>query len=169
MKRTLLFSLFLIFACASFGADTEVAVADEAEVEEMTPEEIAEAIAEMDGLVVQRPDESYMQIVLVENHFVFNFFSQKLKPVDPDVDRVSIRISRHQPRQRTQITVAIPTEGIQGLRAPLVIRAPYVFRANMSLMRDGIDDPVEFYIAIIPQDLTAEEPIHEFESEESGS
>lgn len=169
MKRILLSSLFLIFACTSLGAEAEMAVADAAEVEELTAEEIAAAIAEMEGLVVNRPDETYMQIVLVEARFVFNFFDEQLKPVAPDVDRISVRISRRQPRQRTQITVAIPTEGILGLRAPLAMKGPYVFRANLSLMRDGIEDPVEFYIAIIPQDLTVDEPMTEFDSAPSSS
>lgn len=169
MKNFLLTGLLLVLTCASFGTEAEVAVTDVVEVEELTPEQIADAIAEMEGLVVQRPDGAYMQIVLVEARFVFNFFDEKLNPVDPDVDRISIRISRRQPRQRTQITVAIPTEGIRGLRAPLAIRGPFVFRANISLMRDGIEDPVEFYVAIIPDDLTVTEPITTFESEASGN
>lgn len=169
MKSVLLSSLVLIFACASFAVDTDEAVGGEAEVVELTPEEIAKAIAEMEGLVVQRPDESYMQIILVEARFVFNFFDQKLNPVDPDVDRISIRISRRQPSQKTQLTVAVPYEGIRGLRAPLAIKGPFVFRANMSLMRDGIEDPVEFYVAIIPRDLTVDEPMKEFESDGTGT
>lgn len=169
MKNFLLSSLLLVFACASFGAEAGVVATDVAEVEELTPEQIADAIAEMDGLVVQRPDETYMQIVLVEARFVFNFFDEKLKPVDPDVDRVSIKISRRQPRQRVQRTIAIPTDGIRGLRAPLAIRGPFVFRANMSLMRDGIEDPVEYYVAIVPRDLTVGEPVTVFDSEATGN
>ena len=169
MKNFLLSSLLLVFTCASFGAETEVAVTDLAEIEEPTAEEIADAIAEMEGLVVKRPAETYMQVVLVEARFVFNFFDEKLKPVDPDVDRITVRIKRRQPRQRVQRTVAIPTEGIRGLRAPLAIKAPYVFQANVSLMRDGIEDPVEFYIVIVPQDLAVDEPITAFEGEESGN
>jgi hypothetical protein len=168
MKSILLSSLILIFACVVHGAAVEAPAVEEAAVE-MTPEEIEAAIAAMDGLVVERPDGTYMQIVLVESRFVFNFFDEKLNPVDPDVDRITVRISRRQPRQRTQLTVAVPTEGIRGLRAPLAIKGPYVFRANMSLMRDGIEDPVEFYVAIIPQDLTVDEPKKAFDSDGSSA
>ena len=169
MKSTLLSSLILVFACVAHGTAVEAPTANASEIVEMTPEEIEAAIAEMDGLVVERPDGTYMQIVLVEARFVFNFFDEQLNPVDPDVDRISVRISRRQPRQRTQLTVAVPTEGIRGLRAPLAIKGPYVFRANMSLMRDGIEDPVEFYVAIIPQDLTVDEPKKAFDSDGSSA
>ena len=145
MKNFLLSSLLLVFACASFG--------------EETPE------VEFEGVLIQRPDGSFMEFVLVENKINCRFFNAEKQPIDPDVDRVSIRMQRRQPRVRNVYAVAIPHEGGKGLRAPIFIEKPQIFQANLSLLRDGSDDAVEFYYFLYPDALSAAEPITVFQSE----
>jgi hypothetical protein len=153
MKNLLLSSLLLVLTCALFGAETEVAETEEAAIE---------------GVLIQRPDGSFMEFVLVENKINCRFYNADKQPIDPDVDRVAARIQRTQPRVRKVFTVAIPNQGVEGFRAPVFIQPPHIFRAYLSLMREGIDDPVEFYFVQYPQDLTATEPITIYESEETG-
>ena len=145
MKNFLLSSLLLVFTWSTFG--------------EETPE------VELEGVLIQRPDGNFMKFLLKGNQIYCNFFDAEMKPVDPDVDRVAVRVERTQPRVRKQFAVAIPYEGVKGLRAPVFIQPPHIFRAYLSLMREGIDDPVEFYFVQYPMDLTATEPVTVFESE----
>ena len=66
MKNFLLSSLLLVLTCASFGAQTEVAVNDVVETEESKSKRLKAEKAEMEGLLIQRPDGTFMQVVLVE-------------------------------------------------------------------------------------------------------
>ena len=148
MKNLLLSSLLLVLTSASFGEEAPT--------------------AKLEGVLIERPDGTFMQFVIQENLVFCNFLDAEKKPIDPDVDRVAARIQRTQPRVRKVFTVAVPYQGVEGFRAPVFIQPPHIFRAYLSLMREGIDDPVEFYFVQYPQDLTATEPITIYESEETG-
>jgi len=145
MKTFLLSSLFFALTFVSFG------------------EEVDEAVIE--GVLIERPDGSFLEFLLVESKIQCNFYNEKKSPIDPDVDRIAVRMERTQPRVRKVLAVAVPEAGEPGLRSPIFVQLPHLFRAYLSLMRDGIDDPVEFYLIYYPQDLTASEPIKIFEPE----
>jgi hypothetical protein len=169
MKNFLLSSLLLVFTCASFGTETEVAETEVTETEvaetEVTETEVTETEeVEMEGVLIERPDGSFMQFTLFENKFHCNFFSSKMEPIDPDVDRVAIRYVRLSSYDN-RFAVAIPYEGGRGLKAPIFIRPPHILRVYLSVMRDGIKDPVEFYIVFYPQDTEATEPITIYEGD----
>jgi hypothetical protein len=158
MKNFLLSSLLLVLTCASYGAEPEVPETEAVEVE----------AAEIQGVLIERPDGRFMEFVLVENKIVCNFFDSKMQAIDPDVDRVAVRMQRRQPRVRNVFAVAIPFDGMKGLRAPIFIESPQLFMAYLSLMREGIKDPVEFYLIDYPDDLNAAEPIKIFDGEDPG-
>ncbi len=143
MKTFLISSLFFALTFASFG------------------EEDVEAAIE--GVLIERPDGSFLEFLLVENKIQCNFYNEKKSPIDPDVDRIAVRMERTQPRVRKVFAVAVPQAGEPGLQSPIFVQLPHLFRAYLSLMRDGIDDPVEFYVVYYPQDLTAAEPVKIFE------
>jgi len=146
MKIFLLSSLLFVFAASAFGEETQE--------------------VELDGVLIERPDGGFLQFTLENNRIHFYFFDAEKKKIDPDVDRISVRIDRTQPRQRRQVVIAIPYEGVRGLRAPLFIQPPHIFRAYMSLLRDGSEDAVEFYVVHYPRDTTVDDPITVYEAEE---
>ena len=119
----------------------------------------------MEGVLIERPDGSFAKFVFQEGLAYCYFFDAEKKPIDPDIDRVAIRIERRQPSIKTVMAVAISCEGMKGLRAPKFIKKPLIFRVNLSFMREGIDDPVEFYLFRYPDAMIAAESVTIFESE----
>jgi hypothetical protein len=153
MKNFLLSSLLLVLTCASFGAEPEV------------PETEA---AEIQGVLIQRPDGSFLEFRVMDPGNKINcfFYDAKKKPIPPDVDRIAIRLLRNVPKMENQFMVAIPTSGLEGLGSPHFVQRPHIFRAFLSLMREGAKDPVEFYLVQYPDDLNATDPITVFESQD---
>lgn len=90
-----------------------------------------------------------MEFVLAENKIGYRFFNAQKQLIDPDIDRVSTRIKRLRPKAESFVTVAIPYEGVKGLRAPKYMQKPKIFQMNLSLMRDGSDEAVEFFFPAI--------------------
>lgn len=101
-----------------------------------------------EGVMIERETGGLLQLVIETNHIIFHFFDDRLNPLPADVDRITVRI--HAPSTRQRFTVAIPYEGVDGLRAPLVIRPPHIFTGYLALMRDGSDEPVETYVVDYP-------------------
>ena len=99
---------------------------------------------ELGGVVIDRPDGGKLQMVMEDNRIHFYFFDAELKQIAPDVDRISVRIRSNRDKER--FTVAIPFEGMNGLRAPFFVNPPHIFIGYLTLMRDGEDDPVETYV-----------------------
>jgi len=162
MKNFLLSSLLLVLTCASFGAEPEVPETEAAEVE------AAEIAAEIQGVLIQRPDGSFLEFRVMDPGNKINcfFYDAKKKPIPPDVDRIAIRLLRNVPKMENQFMVAIPTSGLEGLGSPHFVQRPHIFRAFLSLMREGAKDPVEFYLVQYPDDLNATDPITVFESQD---
>ena len=107
-------------------------------------------VAEADkrGVLIEREFGGVLQLVIETNHVVFRFFDDQMNPLPADVDRITVRLqSAH---QNQKFTVAIPYEGIDGLRAPLVIRPPHIFRGYLALMRGSGDVPAETYTVEYP-------------------
>jgi len=104
--------------------------------------------AALDGVLIERETGGVLQFVLEGNRVCFHFFDDQMNPLPPDVDRITVRLQSSTEQQR--FTVAIPYEGVDGLRAPLFIRPPHIFIAHLALMRDGSDQPIETYVADYP-------------------
>lgn len=100
------------------------------------------------GVMIERENGGLLQLVMETNHIIFHFFDDHMNPLPADVDRITVRIHSREESQR--FTVAIPYEGVDGLRAPLVIRPPHLFRGYLALMRNGGDEPVETYVVEYP-------------------
>ncbi len=106
--------------------------------------------AKLDGVLIERDDGGILQLVIESNHVIFHFFDEQLNPLPADVDRITVRITFSQDSQR--FTVAIPYEGIYGLRAPVYMRPPHIFKSYLALMRNGSDEPVEAYVVGYPEE-----------------
>lgn len=104
--------------------------------------------AESGGVMIERANGGVLQLVIETNHIIFHFFDDHMNQLPPDVDRITVRI--HTPATPQRFTVAIPYEGVNGLRAPLVIRPPHIFTGYLALMRNGSDEPVETFIVDYP-------------------
>jgi hypothetical protein len=104
--------------------------------------------ADKRGVLIEREFGGVLQLAIETNHMVFRFFDDQMNPLPADVDRITVRV--HRSNQSQKFTVAIPYEGIDGLRAPLVIRPPHVFRGYLALMRGSGDVPVETYTVEYP-------------------
>ncbi|MEZ5275344.1 MAG: hypothetical protein R3F07_03055 [Opitutaceae bacterium] len=124
MKKLLAFSLLFFLSLAS------------AESEDPVPE--------LGGTLIKRPDDTFLQLLMEGNRIHIYFFDKEKKPISPDVDRITIRI--RSVRDKPRFTVAVPFEGINGLRAPFFVKPPHIFIAYLNLMRDGVEEPIETYV-----------------------
>lgn len=104
--------------------------------------------ADPEGVMIERKDGGMLQLVIETNHIIFRFFDDHMNRLPADVDRITVRIQKLSEKQR--FTVAIPYEGVDGLRAPLVIRPPHIFKGYLALMRNGSDEPVATYVVDYP-------------------
>ena len=153
MKNLLLSCIFFVLICAAFGTESEEVELESAKLEDL------------EGVVVERPNGSFMQLVFQDNKAHCYFFDAELKPIDPDVDMVNLLIFRRQPKAEREFTVAVPYEGVRGLRAPRYIRPPRIFRMNVSLLLEDVEEAVEYYVIYYPDDESAEEPIKTYGNE----
>ncbi len=103
---------------------------------------------ELCGVLIEREYGGVLQLALDTNHIIFHFFDDQMNPLPPDVDRITVRLQSSTEKQR--FTVAIPYEGVNGLRAPLFIRPPHIFTFRLALMRNGSDQPIETYVVDYP-------------------
>lgn len=102
------------------------------------------------GVLIEREDGGVLQLVIESNRVIFHFYDDAMNPLPADVDRITVRIRSSQKSQR--FTVAIPYDGIAGLRAPLVMRPPHIFKGYLALMRNGGDEPIETYVVEYPEE-----------------
>lgn len=124
MKKLLAFSLLFFMSLVS--AETE------------------DPVPELGGTLIKRPDDTFLQLMMEGNRIHIYFFDKEKKPIPPDVDRITIRIRSI--RDKPRFTVAVPFEGINGLRAPFFVKPPHIFFAYLNLMRNGVEDPIETYV-----------------------
>lgn len=155
MKNLLLSSLLLVLPWCAFSEEATTTVSEAVELEDL------------EGVVIERPNGSFMQLVFVENKAHCYFFNADLVPMAPDVDMVNLLIFRQQPKAEREFTVAVPFEGQPGLRAPRYIRPPRIFRMNVSLLLKEVEEAVEYYVVYYPTDKNAEEPIKVYPKGES--
>ena len=87
--------------------------------------------------------KGFMGIQLVNSTFKLSFYDEKKKPTAPDVTRAVLRWKvNYQPNDER--TVLNP-DGKTSLVSPQVVRPPYTFKLNMTLIKgDGDDAPTEF-------------------------
>jgi hypothetical protein len=111
---------------------------------------------ELAGTLIQRPNGTFLQMVMEGNRFHFYFFDAEKKPMAPDVDRISVRM--RSVRDKPRFTVAVPFEGINGLRAPYFVTPPHIFIAYLNLMRDGVEDPVETHVVNVGNAPATQDP-----------
>ena len=125
----------------------------------------AESETESDSVLIHRPDGRFMDFKFEDGKAFVRFFDSDKKLIDPDVDRVSIRIRRRQPKNEFIVIMAVPFEGLTGLSAPNFVRAPLIFQVNLVLLQDDIEEPIEVYVFRYPDAMTAAERIEIFEGD----
>ena len=128
-------TLFALFASLASGIRAaEAAATDDAAA-------AAEAEPELEGVVVERPDGTFMTVTMDGTRALLSFFDAKKKPIAPVVERafVKFRLSGRRPENRTLLPDA---EGMS-LTHGRPLRPPFVFRAFITLVHEDGDAEVD--------------------------
>lgn len=131
MRWITLFALVASSAVFLSGADP-VAPAAAAEA-------VAEPEPELEGVVVPRGD-GFMTVTMDGPRVVLRFFDAKKKAIAPDVHHaiVKFKMSGRRPQNRTLLLGA---DGMS-LTHGRMLRAPYIFKAFVSLVKDASAETV---------------------------
>lgn len=92
-------------------------------------------LPELEGVVVERPDGTFMTVTMEGPRVVLRFFDAKHQPIAPDVQRafVKFRLSGRRPQNRT----LLPGDDGVSLTHGRVLRPPFVFHAYITLVKEA--------------------------------
>ena len=101
-------------------------------------------IGKIEGIEIPH-GKGFMGIQLVNSTFKLSFYDEKKKPIPPDVTRAVLRWKvNYQP---TDERAVLNPSGATALGSPQVIRPPYTFKLNMTLIKgEGDDAATEFMV-----------------------
>ena len=128
-------TLFALFASLASGVRAaEAAATDDAAA-------TAEVEPVLEGVVVERPDGTFMTLTMEGPRAVLRFFDAEKKPIGPVVERafVKFRLSGRRPENRTLLPDA---EGM-ALTHGRPLRPPFVFLAFITLVHEDGDAEVD--------------------------
>jgi len=99
----------------------------------------------IDGIVINRPDGTFLGLTLVDGRFKLTFYSKQKKPQRVDVVRASARWPNlHGPGQNR--AVLNPAGDGTYLMGSQFVRGPYTFKLFLTLVKtDDESGPVETY------------------------
>ena len=101
----------------------------------------------IDGVVVARPDGSFLGVTIDGGTFKLSFYDKKKKPTDVDVTRATARWS---PKNKLGEDRTVLNRGGDGksLGGGKPVRPPYVFKLYLTLLRGDGDaaEAVETYV-----------------------
>lgn len=117
-------------------------VAKSADTKKPAPPEEAPKIP---GVVVSRPNGSFLGVLVEDGRFKISFYDAKKKPVPVDVSRASARWPVHY-KVFDERTVLNPNGDGTALTSPKFVRPPYTFKLYLSLFGEGNDQAVEQYV-----------------------
>jgi hypothetical protein len=135
----------MLLGCALVLA-TVARGADEAAV--VSKDEAAKVIAQLEGVVVERPAGGWMQMKIEGVSLVLRFYNEKAELVKTDIDRATARFVP--PGRSPERRVLVPSEDGMALRHGPPIRSPHVFKIYLSLFRGESEDSVEDHIVDYP-------------------
>ena len=102
----------------------------------------------IDGIVLNRADGTFLQVKMEENNFVLRFFNKEHKQIAPDVDRATVRLTPAS-RKPERYVLARGSDG-QSLTHGKPIRAPHVFKVDISLFKGDSESAVESFATNYP-------------------
>ncbi len=135
-----MFALVASFAAVSRGADASAPAAP-ATPAASSDQNADEPEPQLEGVVVERHGGGYMTLTMQGPSLVLKFFDEKKKAVAPDVKyaRVKFRFTNRRPQHRVLV---LGPDGMS-LTHGRPIRAPYVFKAYVILVKEGTADESE--------------------------
>jgi hypothetical protein len=117
---------------------------------EVSEEQVAKspAIADLDGIVLTRPEGNLIQVMIEENRIILRFFNDLGEPESVDVDSGTIRLL---PGGRApEMLPLAPSSDRQLMTHAKRINPPFNFNLNIHLFREGTEGSVERYLIHYP-------------------
>lgn len=96
------------------------------------------------GIPIERPNQEFLGLAVVDNHFSLSFYNAKKKKIPANVQRATLRWPvKYQPNdERTVLNVS--ADGMT-LASGMTVRPPRKFKVFMSLFVEGSEAAVETY------------------------
>lgn len=146
MKLRFLFASVLVLAASLAFADTPSKPAPPPAKGDAKKADAKkkEAPAKIDGLVIARPDGTFLGLTLVDGKFKLSFYDKEKKPMKPDVLRAAARWPNpHGPGNNR--AVLTPSSDGTFLIAPGFVRGPYAFKLFLTLIKSENGEQTETY------------------------
>ncbi len=118
-----------------------------ADAAKKTDGKVAEEEPKIPGVIIARPDGSFLGVTIAEGTFKLAFYDKKKKPMDVDVTRA---LARWSPKNKLGGDQTVLNRGgdAKSLAGGKPVRSPYFFKLYLTLLRGDGDDAqaVETYV-----------------------
>jgi hypothetical protein len=106
------------------------------------------------GIVVQRPGGNQLGVTINDGTFKISFYDKKRKPMAADVTRARVRWNPSYKVGPEQTILSLTDDG-KALSGGKIVRAPYVFKLYLTLLKADEDDQqaVEHYVVNVTSDI----------------